>query len=139
MLCHLMDKPETPSSDGIAVIESFVISLYSVSCTLTDVNQARQQKERHTKLDMYGANPSSPSKCSPSLSGWLKLEIGSVPSRTALPRAAKVMNVLISCGCTTSCTGKCPCYNMGSMCTTRCRCSGHSYVRSNPPHTPPSN
>ena len=42
-LCHLMDKPETPSSDGIAVIESFVISLCSVSCTLTDVNQARQQ------------------------------------------------------------------------------------------------
>ena len=42
-LCHLMNKPETPSSDGTAVIESFVISLYSVSCTLTDVNQARQQ------------------------------------------------------------------------------------------------
>ena len=42
-LCHLMDKPETPSSDGITVIECFVISLYSVSCTVTDVNQARQQ------------------------------------------------------------------------------------------------
>ena len=43
MLCHLMDKPVTPSSDDIAVIESFAFSLYSVSCTLTDVNQARQQ------------------------------------------------------------------------------------------------
>ena len=43
MLCHLMDKPVSPSSDDIAVIESFVISLYSVSCTLTDVNQTRQQ------------------------------------------------------------------------------------------------
>ena len=43
MLCHMMDKPVTPSSDDIAVIESFVISLYSVSCTLTDVNRARQQ------------------------------------------------------------------------------------------------
>ena len=42
-LCHLMDKPETPSSDYINVIESFVISLYSVTCTLTDANQARQQ------------------------------------------------------------------------------------------------
>ena len=30
-LCHLMYKPETPSSDDIAVIENFVISLYSVS------------------------------------------------------------------------------------------------------------
>ena len=35
-LCHLMDKPETTSSDDIAVTESFVISLYSVYCTLTD-------------------------------------------------------------------------------------------------------
>ena len=42
-LCHLMDKPETPSSDDIAVIESFIISLYSVYCTLADVNKARQQ------------------------------------------------------------------------------------------------
>ena len=42
-LYHLMDKPETPSSDDIAVIESFVISLYSVSCILTDVNQTQQQ------------------------------------------------------------------------------------------------
>ena len=38
-LCHMMDKPETPSSDDIAVIESFVISLYTVTCTLMDVNQ----------------------------------------------------------------------------------------------------
>ena len=38
-----MDEPETPSSDDIGVIESFVISLYSVSSTLTDVNKARQQ------------------------------------------------------------------------------------------------
>ena len=81
----MMDKPDTPSSDDIAVIESFVISLYSVSCTLTDVNKARQQifaqssrtfeylpptkaaLEEHIKRTThqagYGANPSSPSKC----------------------------------------------------------------------------
>ena len=37
-LCHLMDKPETYSSDDIAGIGSFVISLYSVTCrpNLTD-------------------------------------------------------------------------------------------------------
>ena len=55
-LCHLMDKPETHSSDGIAVIESFVISLHSVSCTLMDVNQARQQifaQSSHTFEYMY--------------------------------------------------------------------------------------
>ena len=32
-----------PSSDDIAVIESSVISVYSVSRTLTDVNQTQQQ------------------------------------------------------------------------------------------------
>ena len=29
-LCHLVDRPETPSSDDIAVSEIFVISSYSV-------------------------------------------------------------------------------------------------------------
>ena len=32
LLCRLMDKSETPSSDDIAVTESFIISLYSVYC-----------------------------------------------------------------------------------------------------------
>ena len=70
---HLMYKLETPSSDDIAVTESYAISLYSVSRILTDVNQTDKQifsqssstfeylpptksawvrplKERHTKL-----------------------------------------------------------------------------------------
>ena len=33
LLCHLMDRPDIPSSDDIAVPQSFVIQLYSVSCT----------------------------------------------------------------------------------------------------------
>ena len=37
------DTPETPSSDDIAVTESFVISLHSVSSIMTGVNQAHQQ------------------------------------------------------------------------------------------------
>ncbi len=162
-LCHLMDKPETPSSDDIAVIESFVISLYSVSCTLTDVNQARQQIfaqssrtfeymyrpptkaalvehfKRTTHQAGYVCGQSIIAKQvlpSPSLWGWVKSEIGWVPSWTALPRAAKVINVLISCRCTTGCTGKCSCYNKGIVCTDRCRCSGHCYGRSNPLPTP---
>ena len=32
LLCHLMDKPETTSSDDIAVTESFVVLLHSASC-----------------------------------------------------------------------------------------------------------
>ena len=162
-LCHLMDKPETPSSDDIAVIESFVISLYSVSCTLTDVNQAlaafaqssrtfeylpptRAALVEHVKRKTHQAGyvwgQSIIAKQvlpSPSLWGWVKSETGWVPFWTAIPRAAKVMNVLISCGCTTSCTGRCSCYKRGIVCTARCRCSGHCYGRSNRPPTPPSN
>ena len=70
----------------MASLSSRASASASVSCTLTDVNKAGQQifapssrtfeylptakatlgehiKERHTKRDMYGANPSSPSKC----------------------------------------------------------------------------
>ena len=155
-----MDKPDTPSSDDIAVIESFVISLYSVSCTLTDVNKARQQifaqssrtfeylpptkaaLEEHMKRTTHQAGyvwgQSIIAKQvlpNPSLWGWVKSETGWVPFWTALPRAAKAMNVLISCGCTTWCS----CYKKGIVCTALCKCSGHCYGRSNPPPTPPSN
>ena len=91
-------------------------------------------------MKWYGANPSSPTSVAwPEPRGWVKSEIGWVPSWISLPRAAKVMNVLNSCGCTTSCTGRCSCYNKGIVCTARCRCSGHCYGRSNPSPTPSSN
>ena len=162
--CHLMDKPETPSSDDIIFIESFVISLYSVSSTLTDVNQARQQifaqssrtfeylpltkaalvehVKRTTHQAGYAWGQSTIAKQvlpSPSLWGWVKSEISWVKFRTALPRAAKAMHELICCGCTTSCPGRFSCYKNGIVCAARCRCSGHCYGHSNPPPTPPSN
>ena len=42
-LCHLMDRPSSLSSEDINSIESFVITLYSTSCPLSDINLARQQ------------------------------------------------------------------------------------------------
>ena len=128
-LCHLMDKPESPSSDDIALFESFVISLYSVSCTLTDVNKAPadiraivshfrvgaylqptkaalvEHIKRTTHQEGYVWGQSIIAKQvlpSSSLCGWVKSETGWVPFWTALP--TKSMNVLISCGCTTMCT-----------------------------------
>ena len=139
--------PETPSSDGIAVIESFVISLYSVSCTLTDVNKARQlifaQSSRtfeylpQTKAAMvehikrtthqggYAWDQSIIAKqVLPSLSlwGWVKSETSWVPFWTALPRTAKAMNVLISCGCPIRCCGRYSCCKKGLVCTALCKC-----------------
>ena len=163
-LCPLMDKPDTRSSDDIAVIESFVISLYSVSCTLTDVNKAHQQifaqssrtfeylpptkaaLEEHIKRTTLQAGYvwgqsiiATQVLPSPSLWGWVQSETRWVPFWTALPRAANTKNVLISCGCNTSCTGRCSFYEKDIVCTARCRYSGHYYGRSNPPPTPPSN
>ena len=124
-----MDKPETPSSDDISVTESFVISLYSVSCTLTHINKVRQQifaqssrtfeylpptktalvehikRTTHQAGYVWGQSIIAKQVLpSPSLWGWVKSETGWVPFWTALTRAAKAMNVLISCGCTTRCT-----------------------------------
>ena len=132
MHCHLMDKPEPHYSDDIAVTESFVISLHSVSCTLTDVNQARQKifaqssstfeylpptkaalverikRTTHQAGYVWGQSIIAKQVLpSPILWGWVKSETGWVPFWTALPRASKAMNVLIICGCTTSCTERC--------------------------------
>ena len=108
-LCHLMDKPEAPSSDGIAVIENFVISLYSVSCTLTDVNQARQQIFAQSSRTFEYLLPTKAALVehikrtthqaqvlpSPSLLVWVNSETGWVPFWTALPRATKAMHELM--------------------------------------------
>ena len=151
-LCHMMDKPETPSSDGIAVIESFVISLYSVSCTLTDVNKARHQIFAQSSRTFEYIPPTKAALVehikrtthqagyvwvqsiiakqvlpSPNLWGWVKSETGWVPFWTALPRVAKAVNI------------SCSCYKMGLVCTALCKCSGHCYGRSNHPPMSPSN
>ena len=130
--CHLMDKPETHYSDDIAVIESFVISLYSVSCTLTDVNPARQKifaqssrtfeylpptkaalvehikRTTHQAGYVWGQSIIAKQVLpSPIFRGWVKSENGWVPFSHAIPRTAKAMNVLNSCGCPTSCIGRC--------------------------------
>ena len=144
-LYHLMDKPETPSSDDIAVIESFVISLYSVSCILTDVNQTQHAQSSRTfqylqptKAALVEHVERTTHQARASRVG-IKSETGWVPFWTALHRATETMNVLISCGCTTSCTGRYSCYKKGFVCTVRCRCPGHCYGHSNNPSLPPSN
>ena len=50
MPCHLMDKSVTLSSDDIAVIEIFVISLYSVSCTLSTKHASRYSLSRFAHI-----------------------------------------------------------------------------------------
>ena len=136
-----MDKPEPPSSDDVAANQSFVISMYSV--TYSDGCQPSATADIRSIVSHFRV--SSPTKAasvehvkrtthqagyvwgqsiiaklvlpSPNLYGWAKSETGWVPFWTALPRAAKTMIVLISCG--RCCTGRCSCYKKGFVCTAR--------------------
>ncbi len=151
-LCHLMQRPPTLSPEDIDVIESYVVLLYSITCSSTEVNQARQnifaQSSRtfeylpptkaalieHVKRVTYQAgyvwgqslvaNQVLPS---PGSWGWTHTESGWVPFWTPLPPAAKALEELVSCGCTKSCAGKCSCYKRGLVCTARCKCGGNCY------------
>ena len=42
-LCYLMERPRTITLEDIKVIDSFAVSLYSITCPFTEVNQAHQQ------------------------------------------------------------------------------------------------
>ena len=42
-LCYLMERPLTITLENIKVIDSFVVSLNSVTCPITEVNQVHQQ------------------------------------------------------------------------------------------------
>ncbi len=43
VLCYLMDRPLALTSADIEVFESYVVSLYSSTCPLMEVNHARKQ------------------------------------------------------------------------------------------------
>ena len=134
---HLMDMLEIPSSDHIAVTGSFVISLYSVYRTLTNVNQTYQQIFAQSSHTFEYLPPTKSVLAEP-----VKRATNLKPVRTILdcpPRAVKAMPELTCCRCTTSCTGRRSCYKKDLVCTARCGCSGHFYGRSNPPTMPPSN
>ena len=151
-LCHLMERPLVPSSEDIEVIERFVVTLYSVTCSFTEVNKARQQifaqssrtfeylpptkaaLIEHTKRATYQAGyvwgqslVAEQVLPSPGSWGWVESECGWQPFWTPLPRAAKALEELVSCGCTKSCAGKCSCYKRGLVCTARCKCGGTCY------------
>ena len=157
-IMHLMERPITISSEDIKIIESFVVSLYSVTYPLTEVNQTRQQifaqSSRtfeyllptkaaiieHIKSATYqagyvwGQSPVT-EQVLPS-PGWVESESGWVSFWTPLPRAAKALEELVSCGCTKTCAGKCSCYKRSLVCTARCKCAGKYYKDTNWQLTP---
>ena len=160
-LCHLMERPLILSSEDIKAIESFVVSLYSVTCPLMEVNQARQQIFAQSSRTFEYLPPTKAALIehiqrvtyqagyvwgqslvaeqvlpSPGSWGWVESECGWVPFWTPLPRATKPLEELVSCGCTKGCTGRCSCCKRGLVCTARCKCGGKCYGQPGPSSTP---
>ena len=156
-----MERPLTLSSKDIHIIESFVVSLYSMTCPLTEVNQARQQifsqssrtfeylpptkaaLIEHIKRATYQAGyvwgqslMTEQVLPSPDSWGWVKSESGWVPFWTQLPRAANTLEELVSCKCTKSCAGRCSCKKKDLVCTARCKCGGNCYRQQGSTSTP---
>ncbi len=122
------------TTDLIAALESFVISLYSSTCPHTELNKARHYLfakgartfevlppskaafHEHLKRVVFqatfiwGASLSSnimePNKES---WGWIERADKWQPHWTCLPSANKALPELVFCGCSVSCSGRCSC------------------------------
>jgi len=114
-LCHLMERPLTLPSEDIKVFEGFVVSLYSATSPLTQVNNICQQifaqspctieylpptkadLVEHIKRVTYQAGyvwgQSLVEQALPSIVswGWVEAECGWEPFWTPLPQAAKAL------------------------------------------------
>ena len=150
---RLLSTPQsTISQEHSQHLERFVVILYSRTCPLKTVNEARQSifaqgtrtienipptqaaLEEHIKRAAYQAGHVWGQSVepiqelpSPSEWGWQRSEEGWIPKWTTLPEASKACNELISCGCKKACRGLCKCTKADLPCTALCFCSGNCF------------
>ena len=126
----LSRRPQTISIEDLALIERFTVLLYSRTCPLNDVNQARQALfaqgnrtiehippnkaalEQHVRRAAYQACNVWDHTCLPSPSnlGWQPVLGGWTPLWSSLPEASKACHELIHCKSKKACRGLCRCY-----------------------------
>ena len=130
-------------------IERFIIVVYSKTCTLSRVNEARRELFtqgfrtienipptqaallEHLKRAVYQAahvwsqalDP-SPKLPSPENWGWQLTESVWKPLWTKLPEAAVSCSELVHCGCKKGCKHQCKCRVLNLECTEQCNCKG---------------
>lgn len=149
---HLSTPQSTVSEEDIQALERFVVILYSRTCPLTSVNEARQSifaqgtrtidnipptqaaLVQHIKRAAYQAcqvwgQALEPVQELPSPLewGWQQSEGVWSPIWTTLPEAAKACSELISCGCKRACRGLCKCTKANLPCTALCFCAGNCF------------
>ena len=123
-------------------IQLFTVLLYSRTCGLATVNEARKslfakgsrslenippteasllqhsRRAAYQGIHIWGQtlvlNPALPS---PQDWGWIKVDDTWNPYWTSLPEASKVCHELIRCGCKKACRGLCKCKNSDLRCT----------------------
>ena len=132
----------------MALIERFVVLLYSRTSSQTTVNKARQELSskgnrtenipptqaallQHTRRAVYQAGHiwgnapvPKPTLPSPSDWGWQKIENEWKAVWTLLPQAQQICYKLIHCGCKKGCTRICKCVRASPVCTALCNCGG---------------
>lgn len=145
----LASVPEEIPEQAMALVERFVVLLYSRTSSQTTVNKARQELFskgnrslenipptqaallQHTRRAVYQAGHiwgnalvPKPTLPSPSDWGWEKNENDWKPVWTLLPQAQQICYELIHCGCKKGCTRICKCVRASLVCTALCNCGG---------------
>ena len=130
-------------------LERFKVIVYSKTCTLNRVNEARRELFtqglrtidnipptqaallEHIKRAVYQAThvwsqalDPSPELPSPEHWGWKLTESGWKPFWTKLPEVAASCLELVHCGCKKGCKNQCKCRVLNLECTELCHCKG---------------
>ena len=146
---ELSSKPSSISSQTMDQIERFVILMYSRTCSLTRVDEARKEffaqgrtienipptkaaLVQHTKRATYQAGyvwsqalVPLPHLPDPESWGWIfHQNSGWRPFWTELPEASASCYELIHCGCKKGCNQTCKCRSSSLLCTELCNCKG---------------
>ena len=130
--------------DDFALLQWFVVFMFSRSCAFKKVNEARQHLFAHRSIEcippseaallqqalravfqaghIWGLGTRVPSPILPSARKWGWLGDGSdenpyVPNWTLLPQASKVCKEYPHCKCRKGCIRSCPCFGNTLCCT----------------------
>ena len=145
----LLSQPAEICPDILKQIERFVVIIYSKTCTLNTVNEARKELFTHQGRNIDNLPPTqaallqhlkravlqaghvwsqalnpSPELPSPKYWGWKWTSSGWTPVWTDLPDASKACSELVHCGCRKGCKHQCKCKAMNLQCTDLCFCKG---------------
>ena len=149
---QLLSSPkESISEEEMEKIERFIIIMYSRTCPLSNINDARQaifaqgtktidhipptqaSLVQHIRRATYQAGHvwgqslvSVQQLPLPSQWGWQNNGRW-IPTWSTLPEASKACNELVHCGCKKACRGLCKCTKSNLPCTALCKCGGSCY------------